>query len=378
MSTPSSSRHERIRNPATRPARGPYEAIGRRETAETTKEEEMRKTAPGRPPTTSSETPPPPAPEAGVRHETPPRARIHRVDEHAPAHRTEVHPDPGMVHERTIGGSRAGIPGRQVPQRRTKAGAPTALTTKRRNTLPMLNFLLVAGLGLALILGVAGVAGPGVVPTSAALMSLTISILVVATVTFVLMNSLRPSNPLRTRMQDQERRLDTLERNVVAVAEARRRDIEAALIAHGEPVRRQHHAEPKESHVTLVEGIGPVYADRLARAGIRTVDDLMRAPTDRIADAAAVHEIRADEWQSMARLLQVPAIGPQYAETLVHAGIRTREQLANQDPAMLAARIRRMDQARRMYGRRTDVGPETVHGWIEAARRSARSQTTTA
>lgn len=54
--------------------------------------------------------------------------------------------------------------------------------------------------------------------------------------------------------------------------------------------------EPPAPDVTAVVGIGPVYAERLAQAGIRTVADLVASDADALAAAAGVGPSVAAAW----------------------------------------------------------------------------------
>lgn len=55
--------------------------------------------------------------------------------------------------------------------------------------------------------------------------------------------------------------------------------------------------------VTEVTGIGPVYATRLAAAGIATLSDLARSTPETIGGAAGVPVGRAEGWIQSARTM---------------------------------------------------------------------------
>lgn len=48
--------------------------------------------------------------------------------------------------------------------------------------------------------------------------------------------------------------------------------------------------------LSSIAGIGPVFADRLESAGLKTVKDLAEASPDRVAEAAGVSAARAGSW----------------------------------------------------------------------------------
>ena len=52
--------------------------------------------------------------------------------------------------------------------------------------------------------------------------------------------------------------------------------------------------------VQSIPGIGPVTAEKLSKAGIKSVADLAAADHSRVADAAGISAVRASEWVSSA------------------------------------------------------------------------------
>ena len=99
--------------------------------------------------------------------------------------------------------------------------------------------------------------------------------------------------------------------------------------------------------VADLEGIGPAIAQVLGAAGLRTIGDLLRVPAESIHAAVTSRASlkQARSWRSMAMLLEIPAMTPQWAEALVwknvvrHADLcqATFEELAEYFAAALAA-----------------------------------------
>jgi predicted flap endonuclease-1-like 5' DNA nuclease len=52
--------------------------------------------------------------------------------------------------------------------------------------------------------------------------------------------------------------------------------------------------------VTEIEGIGPVFAQRLTSAGIADIATLAKASPDQVAEAASVSAARARSWIELA------------------------------------------------------------------------------
>lgn len=55
-----------------------------------------------------------------------------------------------------------------------------------------------------------------------------------------------------------------------------------------------------DQSVQTVSGIGPAYADRLADAGIETIDDLVSADPESLAESADLSAKRIERWQDRA------------------------------------------------------------------------------
>ena len=69
-----------------------------------------------------------------------------------------------------------------------------------------------------------------------------------------------------------------------------------------------------------IQGIGPVYAEKLIGIGIETVDQLLEKGADpkgrqAIEDATGIDHGRVLTWVNHADLFRVNGIGPQFSET---------------------------------------------------------------
>ncbi|MEN8113080.1 MAG: helix-hairpin-helix domain-containing protein [Actinomycetota bacterium] len=62
-------------------------------------------------------------------------------------------------------------------------------------------------------------------------------------------------------------------------------------------------AEPNSDGLTSINGVGPVYADRLQKAGIASLADLAAAGIDEISEAAGVSNSTATAWMEQAAAL---------------------------------------------------------------------------
>lgn len=118
-----------------------------------------------------------------------------------------------------------------------------------------------------------------------------------------------------------------------------------------------------------IQGVGPEFADRLGHFGIHTTDDLANAVADprklaAMVETTGIGETLLQKWASMARLMRVHGIGPQYAELLQATGIDTIEQLRDQSVDGLIRRMTEVNAVRNLTNALPK--PTDVHRWMES------------
>jgi len=84
--------------------------------------------------------------------------------------------------------------------------------------------------------------------------------------------------------------------------------------------------------ITMIEGIGPANKEKLAAAGISTVEGLLEKGASKkgrkeIADASGIGEGVILDWVNMADLFRINGIASQFAELLKAAGVDTVKEL---------------------------------------------------
>ncbi len=120
-----------------------------------------------------------------------------------------------------------------------------------------------------------------------------------------------------------------------------------------------------------IQGIGPVYAEKLIAAGIETVDQLLEkgcCPKGR-KELEEKTGIRGDlilTWVNHADLFRVKGVGPQFSELLEAAGVDTVKELRNRNAANLAAKMLEVNEAKHLC-KRTPVEKE-IQKYIDAAK----------
>ena len=96
--------------------------------------------------------------------------------------------------------------------------------------------------------------------------------------------------------------------------------------------------------ITEIEGIGPAFQEKLAKANIKTVEDLLEAGASKagrkkIAEATGIDESKILGWVNMADLFRIKGVASQFAELLEAAGVDTVKELRNRNAENLHAKL---------------------------------------
>jgi predicted flap endonuclease-1-like 5' DNA nuclease len=123
--------------------------------------------------------------------------------------------------------------------------------------------------------------------------------------------------------------------------------------------------------IAKIEGIGPVFTEKLAAVGITTTRNLLdraRDPKARAALAAesGIEERRILKWANMADLMRVKGIGEEFSELLEAAGVDTVKELKTRKAETLAAKIAEVNAARKLV--RAAPSHKLVARWIDNAK----------
>ena len=123
--------------------------------------------------------------------------------------------------------------------------------------------------------------------------------------------------------------------------------------------------------LTEIEGVGPVYASKLQKAGITTVEALLEAgatPQGRkeLEDKTEIGHKLIIEWVNLADLMRIKGVGEEYADLLEEAGVDTVKELRNRNPENLYKALLATNEAKNLV--RQVPGLEQVKGWIERAK----------
>ncbi|HNC09739.1 MAG TPA: DUF4332 domain-containing protein [Anaerolineales bacterium] len=123
--------------------------------------------------------------------------------------------------------------------------------------------------------------------------------------------------------------------------------------------------------ISDIEGIGPVNAAKLSKAGVRGTNGLLKMGATRkgrqeLAKATGVSAKVILDWVNRADLFRVKGIGKQYSDLLEAAGVDTAMELAARKPEAL---LEAMGKANAKYNKVNQLpGLSNVKAWVKNAK----------
>lgn len=127
--------------------------------------------------------------------------------------------------------------------------------------------------------------------------------------------------------------------------------------------------------VMKVEGIGPVYAEKLKKSGIQTIEALLKegaSPAGRknIEEKTGISHALILEWVNHADLFRIKGVGEEYADLLEEAGVDTVVELAQRKAENLLEKMAEVNKEKKLV-RRMPVLAQ-VKDWVEQAKKLGR------
>ena len=124
-----------------------------------------------------------------------------------------------------------------------------------------------------------------------------------------------------------------------------------------------------------IEGIGPVYARKLTKAGIRGVGSLLTkgaTPKGRqeIVGAAGIGPKLILEWVNLADLYRIKGVGSEYSDLLEEAGVDTVVELAKRDSRKLYEKMMEVNMKKNLVNQLPSR--KQVSKWVQQAKRLPR------
>ena len=131
-------------------------------------------------------------------------------------------------------------------------------------------------------------------------------------------------------------------------------------------------------NIKAIEGIGPVYAEKLTALGIRTVEKLLEkgaSPEGRqaLAEQSGISPKLILEWVNHSDLFRIKGVGEEYSDLLEAAGVDTIPELAQRNAENLFLKLVATNEEKKLV-RRLPVQKQ-VADWIEQAKKLPRVMT---
>lgn len=124
-----------------------------------------------------------------------------------------------------------------------------------------------------------------------------------------------------------------------------------------------------------IEGIGSKYAEKLAKAGLKSTEGLLKAGSTpqgrkKLAESADISETLILEWVNLADLFRIKGIGEEYSDLLEEAGVDTVPELATRNAQNLVAKLQEVNSAKKLV-RKLPVLSQ-VEDWVQQAKKMPR------
>lgn len=127
--------------------------------------------------------------------------------------------------------------------------------------------------------------------------------------------------------------------------------------------------------LTVIEGVGEVYAEKLKAAGVTTTQALLEmgaTPKGRkdLAEATELSPKLILEWVNRVDLFRVKGVGEEYSDLLEFAGVDTVPELAQRKPENLHAKMLEVNAERKLVRRPPTLAQ--VENWVAQAKELPR------
>ncbi len=139
------------------------------------------------------------------------------------------------------------------------------------------------------------------------------------------------------------------------------------------PPQRGYYDYSGDVHeVEDIEGIGTIYGEKLRKSGIYTTARLCYEKTQDVADKVGVPAKTVETWKHMSELVKIKGVGPQYAEAMARAGIRGISDLQRRRADTLTTQVNEYLDSLQATVVGTKITEKRVEGWKKNAARMKR------
>ena len=123
--------------------------------------------------------------------------------------------------------------------------------------------------------------------------------------------------------------------------------------------------------ISKIEGIGPKYAAKLAKVGIKTTRSLLeKAATKKgrteVSAKSGIGETLILEWVNLADLFRINGIGEEFSDLLEETGVDTVVELAKRKPENLHKALVDVNEAKKLTRKTPSL--KQVQDWVKQAK----------
>ncbi|TAE60524.1 MAG: DUF4332 domain-containing protein [Bacteroidetes bacterium] len=120
-----------------------------------------------------------------------------------------------------------------------------------------------------------------------------------------------------------------------------------------------------------IEGIGPAYAEKLQKAGVRSVEALLKRAAGakgrkELSEATGIDSTLILKWANMADLFRIKGVAAQFSELLEAAGVDTIKELRTRNAENLYAKVKEVNDAKKKV--RQIPSLKQIQGFIDQAK----------
>ncbi|QDH80633.1 DUF4332 domain-containing protein [Echinicola soli] len=123
--------------------------------------------------------------------------------------------------------------------------------------------------------------------------------------------------------------------------------------------------------ITSIEGIGPAYQEKFAKATVKTVEALLEKGASKkgrkeLAEATGIDEGKILDFVNMADLFRINGVASQFAELLKATGVDTVKELRTRNPENLHKSLTETNEAKKLT--RTVPALSQIEDFIDQAK----------
>lgn len=123
--------------------------------------------------------------------------------------------------------------------------------------------------------------------------------------------------------------------------------------------------------LTVIEGIGPAFEEKLKGAGVNSCEELLEkgataAGRKAIEEASGIDHSRISRFVNHADLCRIKGVAGEYAEILEASGVDSVPELAQRNAANLAAKMEEVNAEKKLV--RSVPSEKMVTGWVAQAK----------